>query len=202
MQYRRKIPPADTVLSDRLLSDGWKKIKEPNNVIKTIVLSIPLMILNGILVILLVSPIRSWIFDFGNYILNGGNLMFTVRLIYLPIFFIFLITHELLHAVLVPNFIKSKKTYWGITPFGGFVYTTEEMSKSRLLLICILPFFALSLIMPIALNLIGLFSGFVVFLALSNAMSSSVDVLNILLIGFQVPNGSRIINNGFETYHK
>ena len=202
MLYRRKIPPADTNLSDMLLSSGWRKIKEPNSLFLAVVFSIPFMILNGLLTILLVSPIRDWTIAFWNRILDSGSLVFSVRLVYLPAFFAFLIAHELLHAVLVPNFIRSRKTFWGITLFGGFVSTTEEMSKLRFVLISVLPLLVLSFLLPAVLHLLGLFNGYVAFLAILNALSSSVDMLNVLLIGVQVPNGSRIINNGSETYHK
>ena len=201
MLYRRKIPPTDKNLSDMLLSNGWQKIKEPKNLITTLALSIPFMIFNATITILLVSPVRNWLVDLGSSVLGDGGFAFSIRLIYLPVFFVFLIVHELLHVVLVPNFIKSRKTFWGITPFGGFVSTTEEMSKTRFVLLCVFPFVVLSLIMPIVFSLLGLFSGFIAFLALLNALSSSIDIFNMFLIGIQVPNGSCIINNGFETYH-
>ena len=35
-----------------------------------------------------------------------------------------------------------------------------------------------------------------------NAMGSCVDCLNICLVAIQVPKGSYIVNNGFETYFK
>jgi len=108
----------------------------------------------------------------------------------------------LIHAVLIPSFKKSKNTYFGIRPWGGFVYTTEKLGKSRFLLITLAPFIILSVILPVILGLLNLLNGIVVFLILLNAFASSVDMLNAFLILVQVPNGSTIVNNGFETYYK
>ena len=121
-------------------------------------------------------------------------------LLYVSATFILLIVHELLHAVFIPNFTSSKKTFWGITPFGGFVSTTEQLSKLQFILISISPFIGLSVLMPVLFRLVGLYNDYITFLALLNALSSSVDILNLFLIIFQVPNGSCIITNGVETY--
>jgi hypothetical protein len=52
------------------------------------------------------------------------------------------------------------------------------------------------------LGLLDLMNGFIFFLVIFNAMASSVDILNLILIMFQVPPKSFIINNGFETYYR
>ncbi|MGV8906228.1 MAG: DUF3267 domain-containing protein, partial [Acetobacterium sp.] len=110
--------------------------------------------------------------------------------------------HEFLHACFIPNVLKSDKIYWGINGFFGFVFTTEKIKKGRFLIISIMPFILLSVILPLILNILGLLNGYIILLCLINAMGSSVDCLNMCLIAIQVPNGSHIMNNGFETYFK
>ncbi len=45
-------------------------------------------------------------------------------------------------------------------------------------------------------------SDLIAFLVLVNAIASSVDLLTAFLIVIQVPGGSTLIGNGFETYYK
>jgi len=80
--------------------------------------------------------------------------------------------------IFIPNFIKSDKVCWAIALNGGFMVMTEKISKSRFIIISIMP------------------------LIIVNAMASSVDILNLFLIVFQAPQNSYILNNGFETYVK
>jgi len=42
-----------------------------------------------------------------------------------------------MHLIFIPNFIKSNKTYIGIVPFGGYVYTEEILTKTRYIIITI-----------------------------------------------------------------
>jgi len=203
--YRKKIPPTDISLSETLLESGWSKLKEPKNLFTAVLLSVPFMILNVAIVAFIVPPIRALFTDITGHFSSGG-ISFNINLVLiiagLLAVFILLVVHEMLHAVLIPNFIKSKKTFWGITPFGGFVSTTEEISKMRFILISTFPFIILSIVLPLFLYLIGIYNGFITFLVLLNAAASSVDILNVLLVIFQVPGKSNIISNGFETFHK
>ena len=110
--------------------------------------------------------------------------------------------HELIHLILIPNFVKSEKTYIGFTLFGGFVITEEEISKSRYILITIAPFVIISIILPLVLGSLGLLTVTLKFLIILNAMASSVDLLNLLLIIKQVPKNAILKNNGPNTYWK
>ena len=204
MVYSKKIPPSDSNLSMTLLDNGWVKIKEPQNLFITVMISIPFMIINAAILILFVPPIKIPLSEILEQLDNGGfTFVIDIKLLlYIVAFFVFLVAHELLHAVFIPDFIKSRKTFWGITPYGGFVSTTEELSKLQFFLISITPFVALSVILPLIFSFLGIYSNFVTFLAVLNALASSVDILNIFLITFQVPNKSLIILNGFETYYK
>jgi len=202
MKYAKKIPEPDPELREALLAEGWKKIREPHNLFFAFIFAIPFMIINAsicYLILLLVNPTYAhMVYDF----LYSGSWHFTIRFDYIIYVYFFVVAHELIHLVFIPNFYRSEKTYIGIKPWGGFVFSTEKFSKGRFLLITIAPFVVFSILALIVLGLIDLLSGFLLFLIFLNAFSSSVDILNATLIAFQVPNGSTIVNNGFETYFK
>ncbi|MDD2211723.1 MAG: DUF3267 domain-containing protein [Clostridia bacterium] len=202
MKYAKKIPSTDKELSHKLLSGGWKKLKEPSSLGMAILLSVPFMFINGIISMViayyLYSPLREFI--------DSNSFSFTVNLftllIYIIIIFVFMAIHEFLHACFIPNVLKSDKTYWGINGFFGFVYTTETIKKGRFLIVSIMPFMLVSVIVPFILNILGWLNGYTILLCLINAVGSCVDCLYMCLVAIQVPRGSYIVNNGSETYFK
>lgn len=113
-----------------------------------------------------------------------------------------LVFHELLHLIFIPNFIKSEKTYIGLTLYGGFVITEEEISKSRYIFITLAPFIIISIILPLIIGVFGLLTPTLKFLIILNSMASSVDILNLLLIIKQVPKSATLKSNGPDTYWK
>ena len=203
MKYARKIPQAAPELREALLAEGWKQMKEPQSLFWAILFSIPFMIINALicyLILFIANPsYANMVYDF---LFSGSSWDFTIRFDYIAYLYLFLIAHELIHLVFVPSFYSSDKTYIGIKPWGGFVFTTEKLNKGRFLLITVAPLVVFSILAPIILGLAGLLSGFLLFLIFLNAFSSSVDSLNAVLIAIQVPNGSTIVNNGFETYYR
>lgn len=204
MKYIRKIPLTDTDLSHRLITAGWTKIKEPSSLKLSILLSMPFMLINGIIFMAIAfysyPPLKDFLSNNGNFrITLSINFM---TLLYIPVIFLFMTIHEFTHACFIPNFLKSDKIYWGINGLFAFVCTTEKMKKSRYAIISIMPFILLSTILPLILSVLGWLNEFILFLCLLNAMGSCVDCLNIWIVFRQVPNGSYIINNGFETYYK
>jgi len=203
MKYAKKIPEPDPNLRESLLAEGWKQIKEPQSLFWAILLSIPFMIINALicyLILYLANPTYAYmVYDF---LFSGSSWSFTIRFDYIIYLYLFVVAHELIHLVFIPNFYSSDKTFIGIKPWGGFVYTTEKLSKGRFLFITAAPFVVFSILAPIILGFAGLLSGFLLFLIFLNAFSSSVDILNAALIAIQVPNGSTIVGNGFETYYR
>lgn len=202
MKFTRKKPTTDKQLRLELESNGWKKIREPRNFMATVLLSLPFAFLLSILTICITYWLSPFTYSFFKEDSLSIEITFNLSIvIYICFIFVFLLIHELLHAVFIPNFMKSDKTFLGINGLFGFVYTTEKIKKSKFIIISIMPYFLLSIILPCILNLLGLLNGYTIFLCLLNAAGSCVDVLNICLI-LQVPNGAVIINNGFETYYK
>jgi hypothetical protein len=49
MNYIKKLPSADKELSNKFLSEGWKKLNEPSNLGMAILLSVPFMFINGVI---------------------------------------------------------------------------------------------------------------------------------------------------------
>lgn len=203
MKYTTKFPETDKELSIELSESGWKKIKEPKNLRVAIIYSVPFIILNSILFWVTMKIINnSFIENFFRKLSSEGRFNITINLLVIPAIIIIIYIHELCHLILVPNFIKSEKTYLGLSLLGGFISTTEKIRRERYVLISLTPFFILSILMPILLNSMGLFNKAMLFLCLLNAMGSSVDFLNALILSIQVPRNSYIISNGFETYFK
>ncbi|CEQ02887.1 Protein of uncharacterised function (DUF3267) [[Clostridium] sordellii] len=204
MKYTKQLPKTDENLSNQLLIDGWKKIKEPSNLTLATLLSIPFMLFCSIIFLSLIFYINP---DFKNLFRISDSIRFTIQinlktLLFLAGIYLFTLLHELIHAIFIPNALKLDKIYFGVRLLYGFVYTTEKISKFRFIIVSIMPFIILSIIFPILLNAFGLLNNYILFLCLLNALGSSVDFLNIFLILTQVPNKSYLIINGFETYFK
>ena len=200
MKFVSRIPPTDKELSERLVTAGWKKIKEPKNLFTTILISMPIVFINGIIALLITVQFYN---PFVNIL---ANQYYTITINILDILyfiiasFILIIVHEFIHMIFIPHFLKSDKVFWGITLNGGFVATTVKISKIRFIAISIMPLIVLSVAFPIILGVCNALNDIIFFLIVVNAMASSVDILNVLLILFQTPGKSYIINNGFETY--
>lgn len=204
MKYTKYLPKTDKNLSNQLLTDGWKKIKEPSNLTLATLISIPFMILCSIIFLGLIFYINP---DYKNFFKFSDSISFTIKInlktfLFLVGIYSFTLLHELIHAVFIPNALKSDKVYFGVRLLYGFVYTNEKISKFSFIIVSIMPFIILSIIFPILLNTFGLLNNYILFLCLLNALGSSVDFLNIFLILTQVPNKSYLITNGFETYFK
>lgn len=204
MKYTKYLPKTDKNLSNQLLTDGWKKIKEPSNLTLATLISIPFMIFCSIIFLGLIFYINP---DYKNFFKISDCISFTIQInlktfLFLVGIYLFTLLHELIHAIFIPNALKSDKVYFGVRLLYGFVYTNEKISKFRFVIVSIMPFIILSIIFPILLNTFGLLNKYTLFLCLLNALGSSVDFLNIFLILTQVPNKSYLRINGFETYFK
>ncbi|RPF53937.1 DUF3267 domain-containing protein [Aquisalibacillus elongatus] len=200
MKIRFSIPKADHEYEQELKQNNWTPLKEPQSIGKATLISIPFMIVNLVIclaVIIMVDGL-SW-HEFG---FTEEGFRFTLSLSHIVWFFAMIIIHELIHLVFVPNFLKSNKTYLGITLQAGFILTEDMISKSRFLIVSFAPFILISIILPIILSWFGLLTPLLKVLIIINGVSSSVDFLNSFMIMRQVPKGGSIINNGFRTYWK
>ena len=200
MKILNKLPKSNQNLHVDLINNGWIPMKEPKNLTSAILLSIPLMIVASMISIGVINIFSSIsLRDFG---FTSGGISITINLSVILGIVLLLIIHELLHLMFIPNFMKSEKTSVGLTLFGGFVITEEEISKSRYIIITIAPFLIISIIFPLILSVLGLLTTTLKFLIILNAMGSSVDLLNLLLIMKQVPKNATLKCNGPNTYWK
>ncbi|WP_175638229.1 DUF3267 domain-containing protein [Metabacillus schmidteae] len=200
MKILNKLPKSKQSLHLDLINNGWVQMKEPKNVRSAILFSVPLMIVNVLISIGVINIFSTIsLSDFG---LTSDSISITINFGIILWLALLLILHELLHLIFIPNFKKSDKTFVGITLFGGFVITEEEMSKSRYIFITIAPFIIISVILPLILSVLGLLTPTIKFLILLNAMASSVDMLNLFLIMKQIPKHAILKSNGPDTYWK
>lgn len=203
MKYVKKLPVADKGLSVQLLNNGWKMIWEPRNLALATLLSFPFAFLLGGMTLWLAYLLEPRLLDFISS--ESFEISFNIDLkllLFIVAVFTYMLIHELIHAVFIPNFAKSEKTFWGLNGLFGFVFTTEPIKKGRFLIISVMPFILLSLVPLYLLNIFDSLNWYTLGLCLINAAGSCVDFLNALLIAFQVKSGHTIINNGFETYYK
>ena len=201
MRIRNRFPRVSSERNQYLLDNQWTLVKGPRGIILTILLSIPLMFLNPFITFWIIKIFDSIsLEEFG---ISPDSMGFSINLVYiLGFILILIISHELMHLIFMPNFIKSKKTYIGITYFGGYAYSEEIVTKIRLIIIGIAPFFIISIILPIILSFFGLLTPFIKLIVLANAASSSVDILSIIFILIYVPSGASLVSNGSKDYWK
>nr|WP_211171080.1 DUF3267 domain-containing protein [Bacillus sp. DNRA2] len=194
------MPKYNQSLHSELIKNEWVPLKEPRNLISTFLLSIPLMIINGIFSIGILNIFSNVsLKDFGIY---PNSVSFTINLEIILFTILLVIFHEFLHLIFIPNFIKSKNTIIGIHWLGGFVATEEKIQKSRFILVAVAPFVIISVVLTIILGVCGLLNSTLKSLVILNSLASSVDILLFLLIITQVPKNGLLISNGNKTYWK
>ncbi len=200
MRIRFRLPKADDDLHTKLLTNGWIPLREPRKLAVAILLSIPLMGINGLISIGMISAFStiSWE-EFG---LTPGSFSITINVGILLTVLLFVVLHELLHLVFIPDFLRSRRTSIGLNLLGGFAVSEEQIARPRYILITIAPFVIGSLVLPVILGVLALLTSIVKFLIILNAMASSVDMLNLVLILRQVPANAILTNNGPRTYWK
>lgn len=201
IRLRHKFPQVNPERHSELIASNWIQLREPDNLASAILVSVPLMILNTLLSIAVLgmfSPVSLADFDINSF----QTIKLTVDLQDIAYIIGLIFIHELIHLVFVPDFLVSDKTSLGITCFGGFVYSEEEIPKSRYILITLAPFILLSIILPVTLGALDLLNPLAKVLILLNAMSSGVDMLNLTLVLIQVPADVCFTSNGMRIYWK
>lgn len=200
MRIRFRLPKSDDNIHVELVRNGWIPLREPKNLAVAILLSIPLMGVTGLISVGMIGVFSA--ISFEEFGLTPGSFSVTINLGIVLIMVLLVVLHELLHLILLPNFLRSEKTFVGINLLGGFVITEEEIARSRYILITVAPFILISIALPVILGVFGLLTPAVKFLIILNAMASSVDMLNLLLVIGQVPKNAILRNNGPRTYWK
>ncbi|NQF14940.1 DUF3267 domain-containing protein [Brevibacillus sp. HB1.3] len=200
MRITTKLPQYHENVHVELLRNEWVPLKEPQSLGMATLLSIPFMLINALIafgIIHIFSPITLQ--DLG---LTSDSLSISIDFSVIFSLLALVIIHECLHLIFIPNFLRSEKTWMGLTLFGGFVATEEKIPKARYILITVAPFILISVMLPFLLGFLGLFTTVLKFMILINAIASSVDMLNLFLVMKQVPKQASLISNGQKTYWK
>ncbi|MCM3144995.1 DUF3267 domain-containing protein [Brevibacillus sp. MER 51] len=200
MRITTKLPQYHENVHVELMKNEWVPLNEPQSLGRATLLSIPFMLINALIVfgiIHIFSPIT--LEELG---LTSDSLSISIDFSAIFSLLALVIIHECLHLIFIPNFLRSEKTWMGLTLFGGFVATEEKIPKARYILITIAPFILVSIMLPVLLGLLGLFTTVLKFMILINAIASSVDMLNLFLVMKQVPRQAILISNGQKTYWK
>lgn len=202
MRYINKILRKNNEVYDEMVSEGWQFLKEPKGLRQATLISIPISLISAIVSILFLISVNGKLSDSISRIFSSNQININIKLSYIILIYLYILFHEIIHLVFIPQFIKSKSTFISLKWWGGFVYTEEELSKFRFLVITIMPFIMLSFIFPIILIGIGVSPILVLILVTINSAGSSVDILNFFLIIVQVPNKGIIKNIGTKTLFK
>jgi hypothetical protein len=204
VKIRNTFPQFNEEKNNRLLADGRVVLKEPKNVVMSMVYSIPLMIFLSLITVFIIglfSPLT--LTEFGiqhnnfSLALSFTELIAGIILIYMVIYI-----HEIIHLIFVPDFLHSEKTFLGLTWFGGYAYTEEEITKERYLVIGCMPFLLISVLFVVISGSTGSLTPVMKLMCIANALGSSVDFFNNLLVIKQVPDRSTMVMNGPVTYYK
>jgi hypothetical protein len=177
------------------------KLEEPRNILTALLASIPFMALNVTITLLIAGMFVPVSFEYFGI---AGN-SFSFRIDLFPLLFSvlgLLVVHELIHLLCIPGFIRSDRTYMGIIYVGGFVYTEEQLTRTRYLIISFAPFITISIILPFILGILNLLSPVIIGVLLLNSLGSSVDILIALHVLIQVPSRAYLVANGMDTYWK
>jgi len=194
------LPKPDPEREEAFIQEQWKRVKEPKTMLATILLSIPMMAVAGVVTWLLIGLFRPM--RLSDYGFGAESITLQINPIHLVWLLALLLVHELIHLLLVPKVFQSEKTWLGLTLFGGFVLTEETMTRRRYLVITLAPFVVISVIGPLVIGALGWLTPAISFLMLLNALGSSVDLLSAALIVSQVPSKARVTNRVTKTFWK
>ena len=184
-----------------LIANQWVKLEEPRNILTAILASLPFMVLNVTITLLIAGMFVPVSFEYFG--IAGPSFSFQIDLLILLFGVLgILVAHELIHLLCIPDFIHSDTAYMGITYGGGFVYTEEQVTRTRYIIISFAPFITISIILPFILGMLNLLSPLIVGVLLLNSLGSSVDILIALHVLIQVPSKAYLVANGKDTYWK
>jgi hypothetical protein len=201
MRIIGRIPEADMQKEQELITGRWVKLKEPGNSLTAILESLPIMALNAAVTLFIAGVFVP--VSFGYFGIGGSSFSFQIDLPALAGGIVgILIAHELIHLLCIPGFFRSDTTSLGITYGGGFVYTEEQLTRGRYLIISFAPFILLSIVLPFILGLLNLLSPVIIGFLVLNSLGSSVDILIALQVLHQVPSRAYLVANGKDSYWK
>jgi len=182
---------------DDFSPDGsWRAIREPA-VGRLHVLALPI----GFGAALLTWYCWRLVGGLGSFQFHGG-LGLLGMVLSLPVL---IVVHELLHALVHPQFGCSRSTVLGVWPSRLICYAhySGPLDRDRLLLVLAMPFFVVTVV-PLALaGTAGLPPGLTMWAAWFstwNALCACGDYVGVALIWYQVPPTATVQNRGWWTH--
>ncbi len=203
MKYIKSIPQENEEVTKELTQNQWKLLKEPSSLGVTIAVSMPISI---ILMFITIFYFRLLFPESMNF-LNTDRFRITFSINLKCIFYVagillYTFLHEMIHALTIPNVIRSNKTFWGINGCFGFVYSEEKIKKGRFILVSIMPLLVLTFVVALVCRVFHFYHWYLLLLCVINAGGACVDIFNVILIAKQVPAKGMIVNNGMRTLFK
>lgn len=205
LKYLRKVSKTDLELSNELSFKRWVKLKEPKNFKMSLLLIIPFAFTNTMLSFIVLmsfnNPIRKVMNNFSSSYISKYLNLYTFVIIIISAILV-MIVHKLLHIIFIPRFRNTDNIFWKYSVFGISFVTKEKLLKKRYIVVSLMPFFIISIMLPILFGVFNLINWTIIFLAIFNALISSIDVLKLYLIIIQVPKNSYIIRLKKSIYYK
>lgn len=201
MKIVTKLPKVNKKDEEELLAEGFKKFHKSSNVFLAIFGSLPLMYLTYVIWKTIMEYFGAEVFGGSLGIARGSIFSWWFLGVVIGTFLLTLV-HEILHLVVIPNFLKSEKTYFGITWFGGFVYSGEKISKRRFMFLYIFPYVSISLILMPIFGYLGWLNNYTGFMFFLNSLGSSVDIGGTLIAFLMLPKGCTVTQLGTHIYHR
>lgn len=117
-------------------------------------------------------------------------------------FFPLIVAHELIHALVHPQFGRSERSILGFWPSRLLFYAhyAGELSRNRFLAICAMPMLVITILPSAFCMATGHVHGLIAWISTWNAFFACGDMFGIILINFQVPSRAGVRNQGWKTY--
>lgn len=199
MRFIKNLPKVDQTKEELYLHDGWKRVLEKQHPIKNVVVSLVFIVILGTLTTLWLKVLGGFTLSEIGITKNGIDIK--ISILWILYYFILVCVHEFLHLLFVPNTFRSKCTYFGISWYGGFAYSAEQMTRERYIIISIMPCILLSFIMPAILSVFGILTTALKVMCVVNAMASAMDFLSLTILMGQAGKGNLIVSNGPNMYY-
>ncbi|MDO5095436.1 MAG: DUF3267 domain-containing protein [Peptostreptococcaceae bacterium] len=201
MRLIGKIPAENNERKESLMREGWQPLKESKRMAVVIGAALPI----SILLFFICGKWLYFLFPEFQEALQFEKIIFRIDLkliLYMLGIYGYILLHEIIHLLTIPNALSSDKTFFGINGFFGFVYSEEILTKARFIIVSIMPLLQLSFVMPILFKVLNIYHGYWMMLFMINAAGACVDIFNMILVGWQVPSRGLVVGNGLATYYK
>jgi len=202
--------------------EGWRGIREPGPILLQFI-AIPVSIATLVLVgmaVLAISPglgrAQSQMhltFFLPEGVTGGwtglGLLLLNLLILFAGIFLVVFI-HELVHALLTPEWGRSPRTIIAAWPAKllFYAYYTDVISRNRFLLFFAGPLLVLPVLPLVLLAVLAPFpgtipvQGWLAAIALFNGATASGDIIGFFLVLLQIPANGIVRNKGWKSYWK